>query len=248
LAQEHADLEARVAERTIALKSEVEQHAVAREEVWTLLRRLVTAQEDQRSRMSRDLHDQLGQQLTALRLALERLQGRCADAGDDLAQARALTREIDAAVDFLAWELRPAILDDLGLAKALPRYLEEWSARHEIPARFDTNGSVADRLSPEAETTFYRITQEALNNVLKHAHAGHVDVLLERRDEDIVLVIEDDGIGFDPADPGVKAKGIGLAGMRERAALAGASFEVESAPGNGTSVFLRCPVGEGGRR
>ncbi len=248
LTQAHSDLEQRVGQRTEQLQLEMERRGAAQQEVSQLLRRVVTAQEEQRGRISRDLHDQLGQQLTALRLALEHHRGQCpAGAADDLERAQALTQEIDGAIDFLAWELRPAILDDLGLPAALPRYVEEWSAHHGIAARFEAGGTLAERLPPDVETAFYRIAQEALNNVVKHAHATRADVVLERRDGELVLVIEDDGVGFDPAAPGIRQKGIGLAGMRERAALAGATLQVESAPGKGTSVFLRRPASEAAR-
>jgi two-component system CheB/CheR fusion protein len=243
LTQAHAELEERVAQRTEQLQSEIERRGAAQIEVLSLLRRLVTAQEDQRSRISRDLHDQLGQQLTALRLILERQRdewpGRSAD---DLDRALQLTREIDAAVDFLAWELRPTILDDLGLAAALPRYLEQWSAHQSIPARFQIIGTVRDRLPPDIETTFYRVMQEALNNVMKHAHASRVDVVLEGRESEVRLIVEDDGIGFDVTAPTTKDGGIGLPGMRERATLIGATLQVESTPGKGTTVFLRLPL------
>jgi PAS domain S-box-containing protein len=245
LQQAHADLEARVDHRTRQLLAEIERRGAAQQEVSALLRRLVTAQEDLRRRISRDLHDQLGQQLTALRLALERHREHCrGEATADLERAQQLTREIDGAIDFLAWELRPTVLDDLGLAAALPRYVEEWSAHHGISARFENGGHIQGRLDSEIETTFYRVAQEALNNVAKHAQATSVDVVLDRRDGELLLVVEDDGIGFDIGAPDVRDNGIGLAGMRERAALAGATLQVESTPGKGTSVYLRRPIAE----
>ena len=207
-----------------------------------LLRKVVTAQEEQRARIARDLHDQLGQQLTALRLNLERYRDRHTKDGtadDDLNRAAALAREIDTELDFLAWELRPAALDDLGLAAALPRFLEQWSQHHQLASEFRTSGIATGDLSPDAELTFYRVTQEALNNVVKHAHASRVDVILEQRDGAVVLLIEDDGVGFDPADGDLTARGIGIAGMRERAALCGATLDIESSVGEGTTVFLR---------
>jgi two-component system CheB/CheR fusion protein len=235
-----SQLELRVHERTAELRSEVTRSAEAQERVTMLLRRLVTAQEDERRRIARDLHDHLGQQLTALRMTLERHREQCA-AGDgivDIDRALAAAREIDAAVDFLAWELRPAALDDLGLAKALPRYLEEWSAHCGVTAHYHETGA-GPTLSRDAEVVFYRVAQESLNNVLKHAHASRVDVLLERRDSVVTLVIEDDGIGFDPADALVRENGVGLAGMQERAALIDASLQIESAPGKGTTMYLK---------
>jgi two-component system CheB/CheR fusion protein len=244
LDEARAQLELRVQQRTAELQAEVEQHEAARQQVTTLLRKIVTAQEDERTRIARDLHDQLGQQLTALRLTLERHLVDCpVSRREDLDRALALARDLDNEVDFLAWELRPAALDDLGLAAALPRYVEQWSSHYGIQAQFETTGQLSG-LRPEAEVAFYRVAQEALNNVLKHAHASRVDVLLESREGSIVLVVEDDGVGFDPGDPAVNAKGIGLMGVRERAALIGGTAQVESAPGKGTTVFFRCPVGE----
>jgi two-component system CheB/CheR fusion protein len=240
----HAELEDRVRQRTGELQAEVSKHASARRDVTSLLRRIVTAQEDERARVARDLHDQLGQQLTALRMALERYrdQNAPADRADELERALALTREIDAELDFLAWELRPTALDDLGLAAALPHYLEQWSAHYGLVSKYQTAGQLDGALSREAEVAFYRIAQEALTNVIKHAHASRVDVLLERRGSFVVLVVEDDGLGFDAATPRVQQTGLGLAGMRERAGLIGADLQIESTPGKGTSVYVRYPV------
>jgi PAS domain S-box-containing protein len=239
------DLQKVVAERTSELQTEVEQHARSQVHVTSLLRRLVTAQEDERARIARDLHDQLGQQLTALRLAIERhREAHHAGHGEeDLERALTLTQQVDAHVDFLAWELRPAVLDDLGLSVALPRYVKEWSAHYGIQADFQSTGAMPDRLPPDVETTMYRVAQEALNNVVKHGHATRVDVVLEERHGTISLVIEDDGVGFDPSAADKASPGIGLAGMRERAALINAALQVESTPGKGTTIFLRYPLG-----
>ena len=245
LDQVRAELEDRVGERTAELQAEVTRRGGAQEQVMSLLRKLVTAQEDQRGRIARDLHDHLGQQMTALRLALERhREGLTADGDVHLDRALALARQVDDAVDFLAWELRPAALDDLGLVAALPRFLDEWSTYHGIAAKFQMTGTLPARLSADAEITFYRITQEALNNVVKHAHATRVDVVLEARGDSVLLIIEDDGVGFDPATADGKPTGIGLVGMRERSALIGGTLQVESAPGKGTTIYLRYPLGQ----
>jgi PAS domain S-box-containing protein len=242
-----AELEDRVKQRTAELQAEVTQYAAARHDVTTLLHRVVTAQEEERARIARDLHDQLGQQLTALRMALERHAEHCpSDGPQDVQRALALTREIDTEVDFLAWELRPAVLDDLGIVAALPRFLDEWSGHYGIRSHFAAANDPGGVLSREAEVTIYRVAQEALNNIVKHAHASRVDVLLERRDHSVVLVVEDDGVGFDTQDPATNDRGIGLAGMRERAALIGAELQIESQPG-ATTLFLRCPIGEASR-
>jgi signal transduction histidine kinase len=234
-----------VAERTAELRSEVTHRTEAQGHVMTLLRQLVTAQEDERARIARDLHDGLGQQLTALRLALERHGESTHGDGkkdEDLERALALAQQIDTEVDFLAWELRPAVLDDLGLTAALPRFLNEWSAHYGVVANFQTTGRVPARLSPDAETAFYRVAQEALNNVVKHAHATRVDVVLEGQSDAVTLVIEDDGVGFDPGAAEKSVTGIGLVGMRERAALIGGTLQVESTPGKGTTLYLRSPI------
>jgi two-component system CheB/CheR fusion protein len=237
-------LEDRVTQRTVQLQDEVTRRGAAQHHAMGLLGRLVTAQEDERARIARDLHDQLGQQLTALRLALERHRESHHEnpADEDLDRALTLAQQVDSQVDFLAWELRPAVLDDLGLAAALPRFLKEWAAHYGITANFQETGNVPARLAPEAETTFYRVAQETLNNVAKHAHATRVDVVLEGQHDTVALVIEDDGIGFEPAAADKAATGIGMVGMQERAALIGATLQVESAPGKGTTMYLRYTI------
>ena len=145
----------------------------------------------------------------------------------------------------LAWELRPAALDDFGLEMALRRYADEWAALSGVPVDFHSRGVTARRLAPELETTLYRITREALTNVFRHAKASRVSVLLERRADHVSLIVEDDGRGFDAAAMlrGAATQGkLGLLGMQERATLAGGSVEIESNPGAGTTVFVRLPL------
>lgn len=210
-----------------------------------VLGELIRAQEDERRRVARDLHDQLGQQLTTLQLKLETLKGQAGDqqqlaAGfEDL---QVLARNLDADVEFLAWELRPTSLDDLGLAPALGNYVKEWSERFRIVAEFHDTGLAGERLSPEIESNLYRIAQEALNNVAKHAQAATANVLLERRDNQISLIVEDDGVGFDSEAERSDAERLGLTGIRERAALIGGSLEIETAPNKGTTLYIRIPV------
>jgi signal transduction histidine kinase len=206
----------------------------------------VTAQEDERARIARDLHDHLGQQLTALRLTLEGHQERLGPehpSTDQVRNALTLAQQIDDDLDFLAWELRPAALDDHGLAAALPVFVREWSEHYNIPVEFRGQHLTTGQLGRDAEVVFYRVAQEALNNVLKHAHATRVDVLIEPRDGAVRMVIEDNGVGFETADrEDTRDRGIGIIGMRERAALIGGSLQIESQPGQGTSVFLEAPT------
>jgi signal transduction histidine kinase len=188
------------------------------------------------------MHDQLGEQLTALGLHVRGLQQAVKDSPALAARAAMLervTQELDRSVDELVWALRPTALDDLGLRAALENYLHDWSSRVGVAAELHTAGLADGRLSTEIETTLYRIAQEALNNVAKHAKASNVAVLLERRPEHISLVIEDDGVGFDSSGPSRPSHGFGLLGMQERAALVGANLEIESEPGAGTSILVR---------
>ena len=242
LTDAHAALEVRVGERTRELAAEVKSHQTSQLHVVNLLRKVVTAQEDERGRIARNLHDQLGQRLTALRLSLERLQDATSGrprAEDELAKIMTLVQSIDSEVSFLAWELRPAVLDHLGLAVALPRYVHEWAEHYGIEVKYQGDAFEPEAMSREAEIALYRIAQEALTNVAKHAHANRVDVLLESRDGAVTLVIEDDGVGFEPENTTFRERGIGLVGMRERAGLIGAEFELEASAGEGTSVFVR---------
>jgi PAS domain S-box-containing protein len=248
----HAELEERVRARTAELSSAneslrveiTERHRVEQERI-RLLTRLVLAQEDERRRIARELHDQLGQQLTALRLTLETLKAQSVERSDLRAQVETLVelaRQLDEDVAFRVWELRPTVLEDLGLQAALANYVSHWSKHFGIRAQLQTGQSTDERLTPEAKTMMYRLVQEALNNVAKHARAEHVDVVLERGSEHVSLIIEDNGVGFDASNAESVGEGLGLIGMRERAALVGADLQVESTPGRGTTVIVRAPV------
>ena len=255
LQQAHDDLEMRVAQRTrelaesnAALLLEIEQRASAEKQRIDLLGRLVSSQEFERRRIARDLHDQLGQRLTALRLkiaSLKELAVGNGNLGERIDRLQEIAERIDTEVSFLAWELRPSTLDDLGLIEAVGAYVTEWSRHYEIPAEFHSAGLGSSRFDRDVETHLYRITQEALNNTVKHAGAGRVSVLLEKMDTNLTLIVEDDGKGFDPMDervPSDSGHGLGLTGMRERAALVGGDLEIESAKGKGTTIYVRIPV------
>jgi len=252
LRRAHELLEIRVNERTAelalanaSLREEMQERERAERARTELLSRLVFAQEDERRRIAREMHDQFGEQLTALGLGIRALRDSCGSDPRLAPQVGALEKvaqQLDQDVDHLVWELRPTALDDLGLRAALANYVQDWSLRAGVRADLHTTGLSSVRLTSEVETTLYRIAQEALNNIAKHARAENVDVILERRPDYVSLIIEDDGVGFDQPAAGQPRQGFGLLGMQERAALVGATVEIESAAGEGTAVIVRMPV------
>jgi len=198
---------------------------------------VMRAQEEERKRISRDLHDQTAQALTSLLLRLSALE-RSSDPAVRTAtpDLLALTAETLEEVRRLAFELRPALLDDLGLAPALAATAEQYQRRLGIPVTFRAE-RLGGRLAPEAELVLYRIAQEALTNVAKHAEARAVSLALGPARGRTRLVVQDDGRGFDPtAVLAQRERGLGLFGMQERAALVGATLSLESRPGAGTRV------------
>jgi len=216
-----------------------------------LLRRLVAAQEEERARIARELHDQLGQDLAALSLGLASLRRRAPDASADggacereILALQELAQRLADEVHGVAWKLRPALLDDLGLHDALANLVAKWTQRSAVPVDLycELEGR---RLPPEVETTLYRAVQEALTNVAKHAGARSVNVVLKLHSGLVRLVIEDDGCGFDAEEvleSGPARGRLGLVGMSERVEQAGGSLEVESAPGKGTSILAHIPT------
>jgi PAS domain S-box-containing protein len=228
------------------IQRDISERKFLEEERTQLMHRLLNAQEDERSRMSREVHDQLGQQLSTLILKFAALKQDCRGKPELLAHIEsleAIARRVDEDVDVLAWNLKPAALDDLGLFVALSNFLKSWSAQFGIHAELHTTSMERDRLDPGTETILYRVLQEALVNVAKHAGASHVEVLLERRSDHVSLIIEDDGQGFDDTSTsGAGHRRLGLVGMRERAALVGGTVVIESQPGQGTTVFARIPA------
>jgi PAS domain S-box-containing protein len=208
----------------------------------TLMRELIATQERERQRIARELHDQMGQHIVALSLGLARLSSIEPGGSGAFAiieQLRSVVEMLGRDVHTLALELRPSTLDHLGLCVALTSYAEETAARSDIEIDVHCDRLDDLKLSASVETGIYRIAQEALTNVVKHAQARRVSVILERRPTLLQLIIEDDGNGFDPS---VRTGKLGVAGMRERAALLGGTVTVETSPGNGATVYARIPL------
>jgi len=231
-------------ELTQAWRQESERRAVVEAELSQVLRRTVADQEAERQRIARELHDTLGQSLTLLQLGLDGISRTMP--ANDAAQARVanlktLTVDVGRQVHELAWEIRPTVLDDLGLQTAIRNLLETWSERSSL--KFDLHLTLADRRLPATiETALYRVLQEALTNVVRHAEATRVGVILGIKEDTVTMIIEDDGRGFgcDEDNPArAPARHFGLLGMRERVALVDGTLEIESAPGRGTTLFIR---------
>ena len=205
------------------------------------LRRVVEAQELERRRLARELHDETGQALTSILLGLKALEERMGDPGSRAAaeELRGLVVSTLQDVRRLAVELRPSALDDFGLVAALERLTDSFSQQTGIAVDFQT--ALADeRLPAEVETALYRIVQESLTNVVKHARARRVSILLARRDGAVKAVVEDDGQGFDSG--GGADHGFGLVGMRERLALLGGRLAIETGRDGGTTIAAEVPL------
>ena len=211
-----------------------------------LLAKVISAQEDERKRIARELHDETSQSLTSLMLGLKLIDDSAdsPEVREKISELRALTADTLDEVHHLAMRLRPRLLDDLGLVAAIQRYAEEFSASKAIKVDTQVAGLDGLRLSSEIEVAAFRIVQEALTNVARYAEAKNVSVVLGRRDSSLVAVIEDDGIGFDADRIMALPNGqtLGLFGMYERTALIGGKLTIESQPGTGTSIFLEVPL------
>lgn len=200
-----------------------------------LLGALLNAQEEERGRISRDLHDQIGQALTGILLGLDAAGAASDPTG--LARLKELTSTTLADVRRIALDLRPSVLDELGLEAAVRRCARDTHERHGVTVHVTAQ---LPRLDNQLETVLYRVVQEALTNVVRHARAGSVSVVATADEQQVKLVIEDDGIGFDEAALPA-AERIGLMGMRERMELLGGSLRIESGRGRGTTVYARVP-------
>lgn len=215
----------------------------SREELRALAARWLTAAEEERKALSRELHDDLNQRLAILAVDVETIAARMPQA-DPLRQELDLLRaglvELSEDVRRMAYQLRPSILDDLGLAPALRSYCEQFKRREGIAVAFTHTGA-PEKLPPEISLSLYRVAQEALRNVAKHARAKRAAVSLQVEGGVAVLTVKDWGVGFDPAS--AHLRGLGIVGMGERVRLAGGSFEVKSRPGHGAEIEVRIPFG-----
>lgn len=245
----HTELESRVEERTRELAAAMERLSVeiierrkAQEERGELLKRLVNSQEEERTRISRELHDNLGQNMVAVKLHLDALQRGSAspawvDGNDGITELRQVVDQLIKGVHRQAWELRPPELAHMGLEVALQHYVSDWSTRSGIKTTFDATRWKYQRLTPEIEIALYRVVQEALTNVARHANASSIRLVMNS-ERGVSISIKDDGKGF---EPGTVNGRLGLLGMKERMVIIGGTLEISSSPGAGTVVQASLP-------
>jgi signal transduction histidine kinase len=217
------------------------------EQLQALSRRLVDVQESERRQFSRELHDRVGQNLTALSINLDILKTQLSGNGSQALRSRlddasSLLEATSDAIENVMSELRPPMLDDYGLLPALQWYANEFSVRTGIQVRVDGDEEMK-RMTQAGEIALFRIAQEALNNVAKHAQAGHVHILLERSETEYTLSVSDDGVGIDaaPASVARRRPGLGMVTMRERTQAVGGRFAAAAAPGGGTRIMAQIP-------
>jgi PAS domain S-box-containing protein len=237
---------------TVCIGQDVTERTRAEEERKQLLQRLMTAHEDERRHLSRELHDNIGQYLSALLLGLEsiaRVPGLPTAAVEELAYLKETTKQFELDVHSVALELRPTTLDDLGLEAALSSFAREWAKRHDQRIRVEFNSkrfaTSNERLSFDVGVAVYRVVQEALTNASRHSNAEVVSVILEGDDRQVRVIVEDDGVGFDVekfmSSP-VENRRLGLMGMQERVQLVGGEFKIDS--GAGTTIVVTIPLCE----
>ena len=196
------------------------------------------ARHDERLRLARDLHDGLGQTLTSAALFARSLEESAGDSRSTVAVLRQLVEAALAETETIMWRLRPAGVEQLGFEAALHTLADTFQRCHGVPV--DIHLSAVDELSPAVESAAYRVAQEAMINAVKHGTPTVISVLASRRGPTVTLVVEDDGTGFDPSAP-LRDRGAGIVGMRERATALGGRLDIESAPGQGTTVRLVVP-------
>lgn len=219
-------LEEQVAARTQVIAQQNEQRK-------TLVRRMMGATEDERRRLARELHDEIAQLLTVIQMSLHHIDLDT----PELRQANRLLVKTQEEIHRIIYDLRPSLLDDLGLASAMKSYADGHLKKQGVNVSLEIEEGLPSR--PEVETVIFRIYQELITNILRHAGADHVSIELYRRDDTLVLAVEDDGHGFDPE---AKFEGAGITGMRERAALLNGTIQFDSEAGQGTHVVVEIPL------
>lgn len=209
---------------------------------------VIMAQEDERKRIARELHDSTSQSLTSLLIGLRALSDRChePEIQQHAEELRTVAGNTLDDVHSLALQLRPSILDDLGLPEALKRHVADCEKRHQLNIDLVITGLDDRRLPTEIETALYRITQEALTNIIRHAVAETASVFIERREDKVLAIIDDDGKGFDPTIINGHDGHLGLYGIRERAELLSGQLVIESETDRGTSLYVEIPLEQNG--
>jgi signal transduction histidine kinase len=232
---------------------DITERKLAEEALHELPGRLLAVQDEERRRVARELHDQTAQRLVALALELKTLETNLAAGrpqGERLRSLRDAVDNLQQQVRQIAWDLHAGELVAGDLESALREHVEEWSERARVPVEYECLGLGDERLPAQVEATLYRVAQEALTNVEKHAEARRVSVLLECDGALARLTVEDDGRGFDVdavQESLEAAQRLGLLGMKERVALAGGTLLLESSPGAGTTILVRIPIPTAGK-
>jgi PAS domain S-box-containing protein len=226
---------------------DVTEQRAAEAQLSEVLRGTVVLQEAERQRIARELHDSLGQYLAASNMRLDIFSRSVPDGSalmSGIAELKSLMASAQNELGRLAWGLRPIALDDIGLGPAIQRLVDEWDRRSEL--QFDLHLALnRRRLPPEVETTLYRVFQEGITNIVKHADAGRVGVVLKATPDGVVLIIEDDGKGFEQENVNRgSSPRLGLLGMRERIAMIHGSLEIERKPGDGTTLIIHVPLND----
>lgn len=242
LAEWNETLETRVRAQTESLR---QQQALTQQ----LLRQVITAQEEERARLSRELHDEIGQTLTAVELSLNRLMRslppEASEPRERLERASALTQQALVDLRRVIAAMRPGVLDELGLLPALGWISEHTLGPLDLHVSIESSG-LPERLPGEIETVLFRIAQEAMSNVARHSQARNLDIRLKRIDGKVLMVLADDGCGWDlseAVESADRGRHLGLASMKERASLIGGEVQIDSAPGQGTTVRVIVPLG-----
>jgi signal transduction histidine kinase len=230
-----------------------EEHKRFEGEIKHLSSQLMSSAEEERKRISHDLHDQCGQTLTAIQFGMDALRKSMPEHHlqhkEDIRDIVKLISQLGNEIREITYQLRPAMLDEMGIVSALRSLVSEISRQHPT---LDINeeyaiGKLKKKLPPSIEVTLYRTCQESLNNIIKYAQASEVSIVLGRQEAKVVLSVQDNGIGLDTRKLGLTAKsrqGIGLLGMRERVAALQGEFEIISELGKGTSIIVALPVSE----